>query len=204
MDTNSGPDGVWISVAQLAQQKGVSRQSLSERIDRLEREGRLITRRDGRKRLVELATYDRIVGQIGDGAREIGAETKRQGAAPQSINGTLRDAQADRAHYEAKLKALDFAERTGQLVPLRGDHGIETALMKVSELVVRDLGAPLNWVSELLEAAREGEPALRRLLRRKIREQRELIAGRLAALAGEAEQAEKTGIQIDIDFEDEA
>tara|TARA_R110002020_G_scaffold471284_1_gene698235 strand:- start:28034 stop:28672 length:639 start_codon:yes stop_codon:yes gene_type:complete len=204
IDTQAGPDGVWLSVAQLAQRKGVSRQSLSERIDRLEKEGRLTTRRDGRSRLVELATYDRIVGQVGDAAREIGAETKRQ---RQDIlpgtNGSpsLRDAQADRAQYEAKLKALDFAERTGQVVPLKGEHGIEGALIKVSDQMVRDLGQPMQWVDEIMEASRKGEPHLRRLMRAKISGLRRTVAEHLLALSGEASKAEGDSIQIDIHFE---
>ncbi|MGG7581018.1 MarR family transcriptional regulator [Rhizobium sp. Nf11,1] len=201
----TGNDGVWLTVAELAKRKGISRQSASERIDRLEREGLIATRRDGRSRLVELATFDRVVGQTGNAFREQGVQTKRemaetQPAAQLPVSAALRDAQTERAQYESKLKALDYAERTGQLVAIKGEHGVETALVKATEAIIRELGAPLNWVSEILETVREGEPALRRLLRRKIHEQREAIATRLAIVAGEAAEAEKIGVQADIDF----
>jgi hypothetical protein len=41
---------------------------------------------------------------------------------------------------------------------------------------------------------------MRRLMRKKIREQRAKIAESLAALAGEAAEAEKAGLQIDLMF----
>ncbi|NEJ46596.1 winged helix-turn-helix domain-containing protein [Rhizobium leguminosarum] len=196
--SSPGIDGVWLTIAELAKRKGISRQSASERINRLEQDGLIATRRDGRSRLVELATFDRAVGQTGNAFREQGAETKRE--TTEQPTGALRDAQTQRAQYESKLKALDYAERTGQLVPIKGDHGVETALVKATEVIIRELGAPLNWVSEILDTVRDGEPALRRLLRKKIHKQREVIAARLTAVAGEAAEAEKVGVQVDLDF----
>ncbi|NEJ81753.1 MarR family transcriptional regulator [Rhizobium leguminosarum] len=196
--SSPGIDGVWLTIAELAKRKGISRQSASERINRLEQDGLIATRRVGRSRQVELATFDRAVGQTGNAFREQGAETKRETTEPPTA--ALRDAQTQRAQYESKLKALDYAERTGQLVPIKGDHGVETALVKATEVIIRELGAPLNWVSEILDTVRDGEPALRRLLRKKIHKQREVIAARLTAVAGEAAEAEKVGVQVDLDF----
>lgn len=198
------PAGVWITIAELAKRKNVSRQTAHERVSKLESQGLVQTRMQGRSRLVELATYDRAVGQVGDAAREIGAETKRDMAAPAeprtpAETGKLRDAQADRAQYEAKLKALEYAERIGQLVPVKGPHGIETALVRVSEKILKDLDQPLNWVGEMMEKAREGEPALRRLLRAKIREQRMKIATHIAGLVGEATEDDAGGVVVDLD-----
>lgn len=196
--SSPGIDGVWLTIAELAKRKGISRQSASERINRLEQDGLIATRRVGRSRQVELATFDRAVGQTGNAFREQGAETKRETTEPPTA--ALRDAQTQRAQYESKLKALDYAERTGQLVPIKGDHGVETALVKATEVIIRELGAPLNWVSEILDTVRDGEPALRRLLRKKVHKQREVIAARLTAVAGEAAEAEKVGVQVDLDF----
>ncbi|MBY5709724.1 winged helix-turn-helix domain-containing protein [Rhizobium leguminosarum] len=196
--SSPGSDGVWLTIAELAKRKGISRQSASERINRLEQDGLIATRRVGRSRQVELATFDRAVGQTGNAFREQGAETKREATEPPTA--ALRDAQTQRAQYESKLKALDYAERTGQLVPIKGDHGVETALVKATEVIIRELGAPMNWVSEILDTVRDGEPALRRLLRKKIHKQREVIAARLTAVAGEAADAERVGVQVDLDF----
>ncbi|QRM55136.1 winged helix-turn-helix domain-containing protein [Sinorhizobium sp. BG8] len=198
--TPTGDGGVWVTIADLAKRKGVSRQTVHERVARLEKDGLLATRRDGRSKLVELATYDRAVGQAGDAFRESGAETKRKAAAADAapVPAPLRDAQAERAQYEAKLKALDYAERTGQLLPIRGPHGIETAMIRITEELVRDLNAPFNWITDLMEAARQGEPALRRLLRSRIHEQRQTIANRMATILGEAAEAEKAGVELDL------
>ncbi|KWV42118.1 hypothetical protein AS026_21150 [Rhizobium altiplani] len=204
--TASGSDGVWLTIAELAKRKGISRQSASERINRLEQDGLIATRHVGRSRMVELATFDRVVGQTGNAFREQGVQTKRETTEPQSsasappVSAALRDAQTERAQYESKLKALDYAERTGALVPIKGEHGVETALVKATEAILREMNAPLNWVNEILETVREGEPALRRLLRRKIHEQREAIAARLTAVAGEAAEGERSGVQVDLDF----
>ena len=207
VETGTADGGVWLTIAELARRKGVSKQAATKRVNRLVEEGRLTVRAHGRNRLVELATYDRIVGQVGDGFKEQAAITSR------AIRGEptrkdedlqqsgLRDAQTLRAGYEAKLKALDFAERTGQLVPLKGEHGIEGALIKISDQLVRDLGQPMQWVDEIMEASRKGEPQVRRLIRVKIAELRRTVAEHLLTLSGEAAQAELDGVQIDIHFE---
>jgi DNA-binding transcriptional ArsR family regulator len=191
--------GLWITVAELAQRKGLTRQTVAERVNRLEEEGRISTRREGRSRLVELAAYDRAVGAVGDAAKEIGAQTKRDEGS--SENSGLRDAQTERAKYEARLKALDFAERSGLVIPVKGENGIEGALIKICDQVLRDLGTPMQWVDELMEASRKGEPHLRRVIRAKIAEQRKLVAEHLMALAGEAAQAEADGVNINIHFD---
>ncbi|MFN3508783.1 MAG: hypothetical protein ACK4ZU_14985 [Allorhizobium sp.] len=199
--SDTEPEGLWMTIAELARLKGISRQSAAERVDRLERSGQLSTRRQGRSRLVDLASYDHAVGQAGDAAREIGAEMRR-GASTAAPTAALRDAQTDRAQYEAKLKALDFAERTRQLIPVKGEHGIEAALIRVSEVLIRDVGAPLQWISKLYEAARQGEPQLRRVLREMINTMRADMAKHLLELATEATLAEEAGIEIDIHFEE--
>jgi DNA-binding Lrp family transcriptional regulator len=203
--SDTEPEGLWVTIAELARLKGISRQSASERVDRLERSGHLSTRRQGRSRLVELASYDHAVGQAGDAAREIGAEMRRGSSpagTPAAPTGALRDAQTDRAQYEAKLKALDFAERTRQLVPVKGEHGIEAAVIRVSEILIRDVGAPLQWISKIHEAARQGEPQLRRVLREMVNSMRADMARHLLELAAEGTKAEEAGIEINIHFEE--
>lgn len=191
--------GLWITVAELARRKGVSKQTAAEKVNRLENEGRISTRKEGRSRLVELAAYDRAVGTFGDAVKEIGAQTKRDDASGE--NSALRDAQTDRAKYEARLKALDFAERSGLVIPLKGEHGIEGALIKICDQVLRDLGAPMQWVDDLMEASRKGEPHFRRVMRGKVGDLRKLVAEHLLALSGEAAKAEADGININIHFD---
>ncbi len=201
-EPQGGEGGVWITVTELARLKGVSKQTIAEKVNRLESEGRLTTRREGKKRLVELAAFDFAVGQVGDAFKELAVETGRGFRSDASAAG-LRDAQTDRARYDAQLKALELAERKGLVVPLRGEHGLETGLATVAELIVRDLGAPMDWVGVIMQAANLGENAVRTLLREKIREQRAAIAQSLMKLAGDANDATADGFEIDLSLEEE-
>jgi len=194
--------GVWITISELAKRKGVSRQSAREKVDRLERDGLIETVQRGRNRLVELVSYDRAVGAVGDAIKETGAATKR-GNVSLAPAAPLRDAQTERAQYDAKLRALDYAERVGSLVAVKGPHGLEAALIKVTEDIIRDLGKPISWTQELMEKAREGEPAVRRLLRQKLHEQRQVIAGRLQSIVLQTTLAEGDGVEVDISSGDD-
>lgn len=203
VETAAPDGGVWLTIAELARRKGISRQGAAKRVNSLEEAGQLTTRRSGRTREVELASFDRAVGQVGDAFKEQAAATSRevQAASVDASTSGLRDAQTERAKYEARLKALELAERSGLVVPLKGEHGIEGALINICDQVVRDLGQPMQWVDDIMEAARKGEPHLRRLLRAKIADQRRTVAEHLLKISGDASQAEVDGIQIDIQFE---
>lgn len=202
--TGDGRDlGVWITVADLAKRKGISRQSAHERVTKLERDGRISTRQEGRSRLVDLASYDRAVGQVGDAAREVAAETRRElsdqpEAKASPATAKLRDAQTERAQYETRLKALDYAERTGQLVPVKGPQGVETGLVRVAEHILTALDMPMRRAGDLIDAVREGEPAFRRVLRSVIRDQRAAIAAALTKIAGDAMDDQAAGVAVDI------
>lgn len=195
--------GVWLTISELAKRKGVSKQAIHDRLSRLEKAGLVETRKEGQRKFVELATYDRAVGDAGNAFREQSAETKRELTREPQATGPLRDAQAERAQYEAKLKALDYAERTGQVVAVRGPHGVETAMIRIVEHIVRELQQPFDWIPDLIEAASQGEPAMRRVLRKKIHEQRQAISVKMTALLGEAQDAETAGVEIDLASGDE-
>ncbi|WP_054308930.1 hypothetical protein [Mesorhizobium sp. 1M-11] len=181
--------GVWISISDLAKRKGIHRQSAKERVDRLVERGVLETRFQGRSRMVDLAAFDRAVGQVGDSAKEQAEETKRQ-INIEETPPRLRDAQTERAQYEARLKALDLAERQGELVPIKD---LDRALVRAATAITRVLDQSLSWSSDLAEAAANGgQPAVSRVLRQKGQAQRQAVAKALADLveAGKLEEAE--------------
>ncbi|WP_312946340.1 MarR family transcriptional regulator [Agrobacterium sp.] len=173
---------LWISIKDLAERKGVSKQAISQRVQKLEAAGLIVVRQNGKFREVDLVSYDRAVGETGNVFREQTAETKADLASGVGSK-KLRDAQADRAGYEARLKELDLAERLGNLVPIRGEHGLEAALLKISGELIRELGSQMNWMPDIMEASGKGEAALRRVLREKITELRTRVATRLNDLA---------------------
>jgi len=181
--------GVWISISDLAKRKGIHRQSAKERVDRLVERGVLETRFEGRSRMVDLAAFDRAVGQVGDSTKEQAEETKRQ-INIEETTPRLRDAQTERAQYEARLKALDLAERQGELVPIKD---LERALVRAATAITRILDQSLNWSGDLAEAAANGgQSAVSRVLRQKGQAQRQAVAKALADLveAGKIEEAE--------------
>src|SRR5690606_10597516 len=126
-------------LSDLARQRNISRASAKERVDRLEAEGLVTTRRVGKRRLVELAAFDRATGSIANFGRELAVYTAKEGHPP--VSGGYRDAQTKRAQYEAQLKALDLAERQRMVLPIAGSHGIEAAATAIGLALARDLDA---------------------------------------------------------------
>lgn len=140
-------DGLWISGSELAKLKGVTKQTVSERVARLVDAGKLEIRPGkGKAKLINVAAYDRAVGETTDLSRAQGAQTKAatlDTATPRDPSFTKH--QADKAGYEAELKRLDLEERLGRLRPV---EEIEAAAIKLGETVVR-------LVDQLVERADE-------------------------------------------------
>jgi DNA-binding transcriptional ArsR family regulator len=157
------PQGVWKSLSEIAAMRGVSKMAIKKRVDKFESAGLVTTRREGRERLVDLAAYDKAVGYAGDAYREQAAETVREEKAePSGQSGALRDAQTEKAQWEARRSALDVSERMGKLVPVAE---VETAMVRAGEAIVRAIEQLPSFANEIMSASREGEPALRRKLR---------------------------------------
>lgn len=186
------PPGLWISISDLARRRGISRVSAKERVDRLEAQGLVETRRDGNKRLVELAAFDRAVGETGVAAKELAVDTAQDRGGPQARG--YRDAQADRARYEAQLKALDLAERKRLVLPIGGEHGVEAATRAVAAAFTRDMDGLGRYADELATAvSKEGVAGARRILKEVGRSIRQSVADRLGELAAAGAAAERAG-----------
>lgn len=184
--------GVWISISELAVRKGITRQSAKERVDRLTEKGLIQTRADGRKRMVDLAAYDRAVGETGDAYKETAAETKRETA---SAHKPLRDAQTERAQYDARLKALDLAERQQSILPIKGEHGIEAALVIAGVAITREIERMVDAAEDIsIATAKDGVAGTRRVLKEEIRKRRGRIADALAEVIAKGREAEAAGL----------
>ncbi|MCA0275858.1 MAG: winged helix-turn-helix domain-containing protein [Proteobacteria bacterium] len=196
MSTNAEASGggVWVTCADLARRRGVSPAAITKRVDKLVQAGKVETRRDGRSRLVELASFDRAIGETGDAIKEQAAETAaRQRKSPRAAPA-MRDAQAERAQYEARLKALDLAERQKALLPITGAHGIEAASDAIGAALANDLDSLTQYADDLATAvSKDGVAGARRLLKEIAVKIRRQVAGSLSQLANQGAAAERDG-----------
>ena len=161
-------NGLWLSVSELARQRNRDKGSMSRRVARLEEQGLLTTRLDGKTKLVNAAEFDKAVGQAGDAIKE-------QAAKPAEDSGGLSAEQTKRTAYLAELARLDLEERQGKLVPVAD---LTAAMVRCAEKLAR-LADGIVGMSD--------DPAVRTQLRDKVREFRQLLADEMKLTAKEAE-----------------
>ena len=170
-------EGLWLSVTELAERKGVGKSTISEKVSRLVSEGRLTVKQgDGKKKLINLAQYDTAIGEVGDGAREQGAATKaadRAGASslPRAApDGRLRDEQTRDRAYSADLKFIELERARGNLLAVADfDPLAEDAAGRIGD-VIDGLQARDSELTAI--AIKEGENGMRAALKRIVRAQR--------------------------------
>jgi hypothetical protein len=175
---DAGPAGLWISLSELARRKGYSKVNAKKIVDRLEGEGLLATRVDGKRRLVNLAEFDHVRGETADPVREAarGAPTSEPAA-----SGTYSKHKAEREGYEAELKRLQLAQAVRELVPA---VDVGEASARCAEEVVRVEGRWLHKVDEMAAAVtRDGVHGLRTFVKQFIHEQRHEFAAAFERLA---------------------
>ncbi|MGX9981967.1 hypothetical protein [Methylobacterium fujisawaense] len=115
--------GLWLSISDLAARKGVSKQTVAERVSRFEAQGLLTTRPGkGKAKLVNLAEFDRVAGETTDLGREQGAATRRAAASLPSPSGgsdpVYTQEQARKMAYSADREKIALGEDLERLVPV--------------------------------------------------------------------------------------
>jgi biotin operon repressor len=178
--------GLWLSIAEIARTKGKSRQAIAKRVAGLVDAGKLETRPgEGGTKLVNLAQFDRAVGEIGDASKEAAAETAGGDDDADNASPTYRDHQAREKQYAADLKFLELEERLGNLVPI-GD--LTDAANKCAEACVRSIDR-LTGYSESMAAAvgKDGAAGARSKFKEVARDLRKAIAEAFGELAGSNE-----------------
>lgn len=182
----AGRDGLWVSVSDLAARKGVTKQTIAEKVARLEAQGLLSTRPGkGRAKLVNLAEFDRAIGETGDAIREMAAASARPSAAPMPVapdgaDPILAKEQARRVAYQADLAKLDLDERLGKLLPV--EH-VTAAMVRCAEALTRTLEQMPTRADDLAAAvAKEGVTGARAFLRAMARDMRALLAREMRLL----------------------
>ena len=117
----SGPEGLWLSISDLAAEKGLGKAAVSERVSRLEAQGLLRTRAGkGRVKLVNVAAYEDAVGQTNDLARQQGHATRRSGGPLTSASSdpVYTAEQARRMAYQADREKIALGRDLDLLVPV--------------------------------------------------------------------------------------
>lgn len=176
--TNTAPNtsaaddpGLWVSITELARRKGVKPPTISVRVTRFEAEGRLKTRPGrGKVKLVNLAEYDHVAGEVTDLFKEQAAatvrDTRRDQADPPpaaATDPTFTDARRRQAQYDADIRALDYAARTRAVL---SSAEVTEAMVQASEKIVRTVSTLSGRAADVAAAARmDGELGVRRALK---------------------------------------
>lgn len=184
--------GLYLSIADLARAKHLSRQAVQERVDKLERAGKIETRRGkGGTRMVNVAAYDLAVGETTDFAAAQAAETRAKSPA----GGAYTDAQARLTGYQADLKAIELAQRRGELL-LQTD--VVASMEICGAAIVTSLEAMPQHADEIVHAMRvagatipsTAAQALAVELRKLARSTRQVIAENLRVIGESAETSD--------------
>ncbi|MER8852995.1 DUF1441 family protein [Mesorhizobium australicum] len=179
--------GVWLTLAEVARRRDVSRAAISKRVKRL---GLATRPGPGGSILVELASFDQATHET-TAVREDPAERKATAKAVE-----LPSAAVEKLRYEAALKRLDLEERLKTLVPIRD---VENAMVRAGEALVRALEKLPNFAPDLIAAAKEGEPAFRRKLRDITHQLRRSAGEALTLLHAEGQaEDERGGTEFDL------
>ncbi|HXT06983.1 MAG TPA: MarR family transcriptional regulator [Roseiarcus sp.] len=186
--TDDAPPG-WLTISDLARERGVDKSAISRRVARLEGLGLISTRKQGKGKLVCLAEFDRAASSTVDAVREANG---RRAMGPPDAGATgpgdpiLAREQARRAAYDADMKRLDLEERLGRIVEA---EAVRVALASCALELAQAIEA-LPGRAEALAAAvtKEGVAGLRAALKTVARELRETLA-RAAERFGEGGDA---------------
>jgi DNA-binding Lrp family transcriptional regulator len=178
-------DGLWLTITELAEHKGLGKAWISERVKALEAEGKVETRPGkGKTKLVNLAQFDRAVGETGDAVKEVAAETRAELEIDSPTSPALRDHQSRAAKYAADLKFLDLEERLGRLVPI---DEAKTGGIKIGEAVVRILGRLPTYAEGMTAVAvKDGVQGARGMFKEIERELRTAIAEAIGEIVSAA------------------
>ena len=171
-------------VREIAKLKGHARQSIHEHVEKLEAAGKLLTRRGkGGTRLVNLAEYDFVRGEVTNLPQQQAADTARAAPADSAFNV----ARTRIAEYEAALKRLEYEKQVGEL--LRTEDVVRS-MEKCTASIVRSLELLPTQTEELVAAMvragamipSQAAHALRIALRAAINQTRNVIATNLRVL----------------------
>lgn len=180
-------EGLWLPISEVARIKGVSKQAVAKRVDRLVEQGLISTRAGERgAKLVNVAEYDRAIGQTEDAVRALNGAGAASAPAPSRADGgdpVLAREQARRAAYDADMKQMDLEERLGNILLLVDVQG---AMALCAEKMVRVIEQLPSRSDDLAGAVgRDGATGARAELKKIARELREALARAMVITPGD-------------------
>jgi DNA-binding transcriptional ArsR family regulator len=163
LNINGSLTGLWVSVSELARERGVDKAAVSRRVKRLEAQGLLATQNGpGGSKLINLAEFDKVTGETIDLVRATNGVSRVWPFKQSDL--VLSKEQARRAAYDADLKELELLERQGKLVLI---ERVEEATIRFAENVVRKIDQFPTLADETASAiARNGANGARGILQK--------------------------------------
>jgi hypothetical protein len=153
----TAPEGLLVTISDLARLKGVHKSSISRRVDELEKQGQLeVSYGPNKTKLVNLAQYDSVAGETTDFVKEQAAETTRYNREAEWGDSRFREAQIRKAQYKADLKSIELRKQHGQLVDVTR---VQAVIAEVGEELRKPLEQLPLRADELHAAALSGGPA---------------------------------------------
>jgi hypothetical protein len=180
-------DGVWLSVSDLAAQRGISKQAVSKRLKALS--GRVGTKQEGSRLLVNKVEFDKITGADTDPAQQLRnryleevptASAVQQSdlplqPKPRGVSEMASQAfsvnRAKRESYDAELSRIELEEKQGKLVPV---NEVENAMVRCATAIVRVIDQM---------AGKSDDPVVRNIHKNTAQELRSTLAQEMKLLA---------------------
>ncbi|PPD10273.1 MAG: hypothetical protein CTY36_00330 [Methylocystis sp.] len=204
-------DADWVSVTELARERGVSHQAISKRVRALAKRGQLPTQQQGKTVLVHRPSFDALAAASHDPAQDLrnrhqrstsanddrpsdllaksevlkldaaAAEQAREPTKPSAYD----DASTREKHARAALAEIQLAQKSGELVPARELAG---AVSEVGAAIMQHVKRLTSNSGKFYAAAiGGGEEALRVELEQYASQQLADIRASMRALAANAE-----------------
>lgn len=197
LDVNGPANEVlWVTVSDLARQRGIDKSAVSRRVARFEADG-LIEARSGPRgsKLINVAAFDRLVGETGDAFRSqapaVPGRLSSSLPVSDANNPILAQEQAKRVAYQAELARLDLEERLGKLLPVAD---VVEAMTRCAEAMVRAIDQLPGRADDVAAAvAKDGAAGARAYMRTMARDLRDVLARELRLLEAESPAAPNVG-----------
>ncbi|MDF2621415.1 MAG: putative phage terminase large subunit [Xanthobacteraceae bacterium] len=192
MTDQSVNDGLWLSLTDLAQARGVSKPAISQNLRKWKDRGVTIpTRMEGRTLLINVAAYDAARGEVGNPAYGQEPERDEPGTKPGTDPVFSREQAREKA-YSADMKKLQLARELRTTVAI---DRLEDEITRVLEPIVKAIDRLPGMAEDVAAAiSQNGVQGVRVALKTAATDLRNQVADGLAALASELRAEPRRGL----------